>query len=409
MKAPQLKRSLSLPLLALYGLGTTIGAGIYALVGEVAGVSGMHAPIAFLIAAVMAGLTAFSFAELSSRFPISAGEAHYVQTAFNLRSLSVIVGLMVMFAGVVSASAIINAFVGYLHEFIDLPRTVAILGMTLFLGLLAAWGIAQSVTVASFLTLLEIGGLLLIIWAGGGALANLPEALPEILPGGDDGGGVAIGGIMAGAVLAFFAFIGFEDMVNVAEETKTPVKTLPQAIIITLIVTTALYVVISVISVLAVPVDDLANHEAPLALIYERSTGEPAHVLSAIGILAVINGALIQMIMASRILYGLGAQRLLPGAVSSIFAAVNPVTHTPLYATLVIATIVLGLGLWFDLASLAEMTSLITLSIFLLVNGALIRIRLRDGKPEKGACYPLAVPILGLVVSLGFLMFGLIS
>lgn len=406
MTPPRLKRSLSLPLLALYGLGTTIGAGIYALVGEVAAVAGMHAPVAFLIAAVMAGLTAFSFAELSSRFPVSAGEAHYVQTAFNLRGLSITVGLMVVFAGVVSASAIVNAFVGYLHEFIEMPRTIAIIGIVVLLGLLAAWGIAQSVIVAAVLTLMEIGGLLLVIWAGKSSFATLPAALPEIVPVFE---GKAVAGIMAGAVLAFFAFIGFEDMVNVAEETKNPVNIMPKAIIITLVVTTFIYITVSTISVLVVPLEELTAHEAPLALIYERSTGEPAHLLSAIGIIAVINGALIQIIMASRILYGLGAQQLLTSGISGAFSSISPLTQTPLVTTGLITAIVLFLALGFGLAGLAEATSLITLTVFSLINGALIRIRLRDGKPAQGACYPLAVPILGLLVSLGFLVVGIIG
>lgn len=397
-----LKRTLSLPMLALYGLGTTIGAGIYALIGEVAGVAGMQAPIAFLVASVMAGLTAFSFAELSSRFPRSAGEAYYVQEAFGLRTLSVAIGFMVVFAGVVSAAAIVNAFVGYLHEFIDAPRTVAIIGIVTLLGLIAAWGIAESVIAAGIVTLIEIGGLLLVIWAGGGELSRLPEALPDMLPSAEWG---SLSGIMAGAVLAFFAFIGFEDMVNVAEETKNPTKTLPLAIIITLVVTTLIYLVISVISVLAVPLDQLATHNAPLALIYERSTGSPAHVISVIGIIAVLNGALVQIIMASRVLYGLGAQRLLP----AILATVNPYTQTPLVATGLVVSIILVLALGFGLAGLAETTSLITLAIFSLVNGALIRIRLRDGKPAEEVCYPLAVPVLGLLVSLGFLVIGLTS
>ncbi|MBT3627319.1 MAG: amino acid permease, partial [Rhodospirillaceae bacterium] len=173
-----LKRSLSLPMLVLYGLGTTIGAGIYALIGEVAGVAGMASPFSFLIAALIAGFTAFSFAELSARFPRSAGEAHYVQQATGLSALSTTIGLMVVFAGAVSSAAISNAFVGYLHEFFDLPRAAAIVAIVLAIGLLAAWGIAQSVIVAGILTVVEIGGLALVIWAGGDNLVDLPEALP---------------------------------------------------------------------------------------------------------------------------------------------------------------------------------------------------------------------------------------
>ena len=165
--------------------------------------------------------------------------------------------------------------------------------------------------------------------------------------------------------------------------------------------------IIGTISVLAVPLEQLAVHEAPLALIYENSTGEPAYVLSAIAIIAVLNGALVQIIMASRVLYGLGTQHLLPAMIADALATVNPITRTPLVATALITGIILVLAMGFGLAGLAEATSLITLTIFSLVNGALIRIRLRDGKPAEGVSYPLAVPVLGLLVSLGFLVIGI--
>ena len=397
-----LKRSLSLPMLVLYGLGTTIGAGIYALIGEVAGVAGMASPFSFLIAAIIAGFTAFSFAELSARFPRSAGEAHYVQQASGISALSTVIGLMVVFAGAVSSAAISNAFVGYLHEFYDLPRAAAIAAIVLTIGLLAAWGIAQSVVVAGLLTVVEVGGLALVIWAGGDNLVRVPEALPDMWPG---MGGAAWSAVLAGAILAFYAFIGFEDMVNVAEETRDASRTLPLAIVITLIVTTLFYMAISMVSVLSVPVSELAMHEAPLALVYERGSGRSAHFLSLIGIVAILNGALVQVIMASRVLYGLSDQGLLP----AFLGRVNATTRTPLVATAAVVGVVLILALWFRLAGLAEATSSITLAIFTIVNAALIRIRLRDGNPAEGVCYPLIVPVLGLVLSLAFLIVGLLD
>ncbi|MBT3558113.1 MAG: amino acid permease [Rhodospirillales bacterium] len=387
-------------MLALYGLGTTIGAGIYSLIGEVTNIAGMQAPAAFLMAAIMASLTAFSFAELASRFPRSAGEAFYIQKAFELKWLSLVIGLMVVFAGVVSAAAIANAFVGYLHEFLDVSRVTAIILIIGLLGIVAAWGISESVIAAGVVTIIEIGGLCMVIWAGGDELTRLPEVLPQMVPSLEWG---SLSVVMAGAVLAFFAFIGFEDLVNVAEETKNPAKVLPMAIVITLVVTTVIYVLISVIAVLAVPLDQLTSHEAPLVLIYESKTGQSAYILSMIGIIAVLNGALIQIIMASRVLYGLASQRMLPG----ILATVNARTRTPVYATGMVVGVVLVLALGFGLAGLAQTTSLITLAIFALVNGALIRIRLRDGRSFKTVSYPLAVPILGLLVSLGFLAIGI--
>ncbi|MBE9564874.1 MAG: amino acid permease, partial [Proteobacteria bacterium] len=154
-----LKRTLSLPMMVLYGLGTTIGAGIYALIGEIAGVAGYFAPISFLVASLMAGLTAISFAELCGRFPQAAGAAVYVKQGFSSNGLSTIVGLLVIAAGLASASALINGFVGYLHQFIGVDRILVIVLLTLVLGGIAAWGIAESVAIASLITVVEIGGL----------------------------------------------------------------------------------------------------------------------------------------------------------------------------------------------------------------------------------------------------------
>jgi amino acid transporter len=161
---PALRRSLSLPLVTLYGLGTTIGAGVYALTGEIAGLAGVYAPVAFVVASFMATFTALSFAELSSRFPRSAGEAVYVQEGLGRPRLAQGVGLLVALSGAVSAATITNGFVGYLGELVEVPRAFAILAMLVSLGLIAAWGIGQSVLLAGVLTLVEIGGLLLVIW-----------------------------------------------------------------------------------------------------------------------------------------------------------------------------------------------------------------------------------------------------
>lgn len=164
---PTLKRSLSLPLLVLYGLGTTIGAGIYALLGELAGASGYMAPASFLLASFMAALTAFSFAELSGRFPRCAGAALYVREGFDSERLSTLVGLLVIGAGLVSSAALVIAFTGYLHDFMGLDRLTIIIAVCVLLGITAAWGIAESVFIAASITIIEIGGLLLlatVVW-----------------------------------------------------------------------------------------------------------------------------------------------------------------------------------------------------------------------------------------------------
>lgn len=393
-----LRRALNLPLLTLYGLGTTVGAGIYVLVGEVAGLAGYLAPLAFLVAALLAGVSALSFAELSVRFPFSAGEAIYVREGFGSNRLAVLVGLLVISAGVVSSAAIVNGFVGYFQRLADIPGWAALVLIVAALGLIAIWGIAESVTIAALVTVIEIGGLAVILVVAGDNLATLPEVAAQIhSPLSWD----VLAGVLSGGVLAFYAFIGFEDMVNVAEEVKDVRRVLPRAIILTVLVTTVLYVSVSLVAVLTIPPVELAGSKAPIADIYHAATGKPATLITLVSIVAVLNGALIQIVMAARVLYGLANKGLLPAC----FATVNPRTRTPLVATAIVSTVILVLALSASLLSLAQTTSLITLSIFALVNLALVRIKLRLPKPHPDAFLPLWVPIVGCIVSAGFALY----
>ncbi len=239
----RLERVLGLPMLVLYGLGTTVGAGIFALVGKVAGRAGLYAPVSFFAAALIAALTALCLAELSARFPKSAGEAVYVREGLNSHHLALAVGLLVACAGIVSAAAIINGAVGYIHQFLDISAPLLIVLLVMAMGGLAAWGIAESVGIAAFITLVELGALVMVVWAGGEGLSAIPEHMGDFVP---PLGDVAWGGIMAGA---FLAFLGFEDMVNVAEEVKDVTRTLPAAIILTLIITTLVYVAVALAAV----------------------------------------------------------------------------------------------------------------------------------------------------------------
>lgn len=392
-----LKRTLSLPMMVLYGLGTTIGAGIYALVGEIASVAGYFAPASFFIASLLAGFTAISFAELCGRFPRAAGAALYVKQGFASERLSTIVGLLVITAGLVSASALVNGFVGYLHQFIGMERVIAIVLVTVLLGGIAAWGIAESVMIASLITVIEIVGLLLVISVSSEALSAFSDRWTELIPSTDI---TSWGGVYLGAVLSFYAFIGFEDMVDVAEEVKEVKRTLPLAILLTLGITTFIYMLLMVTAVLSLPPVELASSEAPLAQIYEFHTGEKAIVISIIGMFAIINGALIQMIMASRVMYGLSSRGQLP----DLLGMVHHRTRTPLIATAVATIIVLILALIGRLASLAEATSVIMLTIFSIVNLALWRIKRRDPHPVDVRIFPTWIPIIGFFVSFAFVV-----
>jgi len=397
-KRSQLTRRLTLPLLLLYGLGVTVGAGIYVLVGATAARAGIYAPISFLLAAIVVAFTGLSYSELSSRYPVSAGEAAYVQKGFNSKTLSLIIGLMVMASGVVSAAAVSIGAAAYLKNFIALPSSVLTFIVIVVIGLIAIWGILESVTMAAFLTLIELSGLAMVVIYGLYSEPEIISRLPELIPPFNY---PVWSGILSAGLLAFFAFIGFEDIVNVAEEVRNPEKTIPRGIILTLLIATAAYVLVVSIVVLAVPMDQLTGSAAPLLLVFKNSGESISTLFSLIAIFATLNGILIQMIMASRVLYGLARQESLP----SFLANVNSKTHTPLTATLIVTAIILFLAYFMPIGQLAETTSSIVIIVFCLVNLALIKIKYQSGPTAKNIYrVSIFVPILGFLSSL-FLLF----
>lgn len=395
-----LPRRLNLPLLSLYGLGNILGAGIYVLIGKVAGEAGYWAPVAFLFASLIAAFTAFTYAELGARFPVSAGEAVYLFKAFQLRHLSLLVGLLIVLSGTVSAAAICQGFAGYLGVFVDLPNTLVIIVLLLVLGGLAIWGIQESVTIAAAFTLIEIFGLLFICYVSKDSLGNFPDVI-EQLPSFTSFS--TLTAILSASFLAFYAYIGFEDMVNVAEEVKEPERNMPRAVIISLVVSSLLYALVAFLAILVISPAELGASEAPLASVYEKATGEKPWLISVISLFAVINGALIQIIMGSRILYGMADNGWLP----SFLAKVNPVTRTPAVATLVIISMEIVFALMIPLVKLAEITSLLILTIFVLVNLALVKIKLTETEPFA-VSYPLWVPLTGVVTSFLFVFLKLL-
>lgn len=393
-----LRRTLTLPLLTFYGLGTILGAGIYVLVGEVAGIAGMHAPLAFAVAAVVPAFTAFSYAELAARHPFSAAEAVYVQEGFGRTWLSVLVGALVLFAALASAAALANGFAGYLRLFVAAPAWLAITAALLALGALAAWGIHESARVAAVATLVEIGGLLLVVAISGDSLLALPQRLPELTPPLQ---AEAWPGIFLAAFVAFFAFIGFEDMANVAEEVVEPERTMPRAILLALTVATVLYLLVAVAAVLSLSSAELAGNAAPLATMYAKATGREPVFIGVIALFAVTNGALVLLIRAARVLHGMSGRGWLPAALGRV----HPVRRTPLAATAVVTAAALALALALPLVSLARATSAAILAVFALVNLALLRIRRRAPAPPGVRVYPAAVPLAGCVLSLLLLAF----
>lgn len=387
----ELRRSLTLTQTVLYGLGVTIGAGIYVLIGAAAARAGMHAPLAFIAAAVLMGLTAASFAELGTRMPVAAGEAAYVREAFQSERLALAVGGLVIVIAVVSGAAISVGSAGYVRVFIDLPEPIIIAGVVLTMGIIAAWGIQESVVFAGAMTLIEVGGLLLLVFAGIFSEPDLIDRVPEVVVPANF---AAFVGFIGAAHLAVFAFVGFESIVNVAEELREPKRTLPRAIFLTLILTTLLYVAVVWVALVAVAPAELAASEAPLALVFERLTGISPRTISLIAIVATLNGIIVQIILAARVLYGLARM----GSIPSAFQNVNALTRTPLLATAVSVAVVLALALLLPLGELADLTSRFTLVLFALINLALIRIKRREPEPPRNVYVtPSWIPWAGLV------------
>ena len=398
-----LKRSITLPMFTFYGLGTIVGGGFYALVGKVSAEAGMYAPVSMLLASALALLSAMSYAELSARFPSSAGTPRYVHEAFQKNWLSIIIGWLVVITGVVSAATLVNAFVGFFSDLVEIPRILGITLTVVILGGIAMWGIRESVAIAVVITILEIGGLLYVLFAAGDTLLDTPHRVLETIPPLTLDAWLGIG---FGAFLIFYAFIGFEDMVTLAEELENPQRNMPLGILLAIIFTAILYVSVSLVLVLSLTQDVLVNSNTPLARMIQHK-GETAVVsLTIISMFAGINGALVQLIMAARILYGMAKKALAP----KYLASINPKTQTPINATLLGTGICLVLALGFPLITLAKLTSTIILIIFVLVNVSLIIIKRRYPEVDsKIPNYPVWIPYCGAISSGSFVVLRLFT
>lgn len=390
--AAKLKRRIGVWLLTAYGVGIMVGAGIYVLVGAVASNAGVWSPLAFLIAGIIAAPTALSYCELSTRMPEAGGEAVYVGTGFNSQAAANLVGLAIVVSGVISAAAILRGGVGYLLYVVDVPHVWALIGVGIVLTAVAVFGSLESLAVAALFTVVELVGLGLVIWAGFSAPAVVDmTALPA----------PEWGAIGAGAILAFFAFLGFEDIVNMAEEVRDPSKTLPKAILLSLAITTVIYVIVAYATLRAIPVQNLAGSERPLVAVWQAGMGGNGQFLSMIAVFAALNGVLAQIVMASRMIFGLGKR----ATWLSVFHTINGWTGTPILATVVVGTTVTCAALALPLATLAEVASTILLLVFVLVNLALIAHKKRS--PEAPFTVPVYVPWCGLIFAGSALLFSL--
>lgn len=382
--AQTLKRRIGPGLLTAYGVGVMVGAGIYVLVGVVAGSAGIWAPLAFLLAGLVALPSALSYAELSARMPVAAGEAVFIEAGFGSRKLALLVGLAIVFSGTVSGAAVLRGGVGYLGAILPLDPSILIIGTGVVLTLIAVIGVLASLSIIAIFTIIEVVGLLLVSWAGFRA-----EPVAEFVTG----AAPEWSGIVAAIAICFFAFIGFEDLENMAEEVRDPERVMPRAILSSLAITAALYALVSFAAIRSVPSAVLADSTRPLALVWESGTGTGSQFLSAIAVAAAINGVLAQIVMAARVLFGLGrSHRFL-----ARFNVANPRFGTPVLATVLIGIVVVFGALALPVVSLATLTSAVLLGVFLLVNMSLIALKRRI--PDAPFRIPVWVPWAGLLAA----------
>ncbi len=388
----KLRRSLKTFPVTLYGLGVTVGAGIYVLVGATVASAGIYAPFSFLLAAVVVAFTALAYSELSTRYPLSAGEAAYVERAFGVNWLAVAVGLAVATSGIVSASAVAigaSAYIAQLASVSDIKLTLFVVAA---MGLIAIWGISQSVFVAAIVTGVEILGLLIV--CGWSFFFADPEgaAISDVLSPNEAGHWYGIG---SATLLAFFAFIGFEDIANVAEEVEDPIRTMPRAILWTLVLATVLYLLTTTAVIHVVPTETLSGSTSPLSLVFAGAPERYLDAFSLVAIVATLNGVLIQIIMASRVLYGLADRGQLPRFVGGVWTR----TQTPVAAIIIVVALIMFFSTALPLEQLAERTSQVVLLVFFLVNIALIR--LKRTQPDTGQFFrvPPWIPFLGACFS----------
>ncbi|ETD34249.1 MULTISPECIES: APC family permease [Williamsia] len=389
--ASKLKRKITGPLLFLFILGDVLGAGIYALMGvlseEVGGA--LWAPL--IVALLLALLTAGSYAELVTKYPQAGGAAIFAERAFKQPIVSFLVGFCMLAAGVTSAAGLALAFSGeYLKTFIDVPTVPAALVFLALVACLNARGISESVKSNVVMTIIEVSGLVIVIAVVGVMLGEGRGDVSRVTEFPD--GSTPAMAILSGAIIAYYSFVGFETSANVAEEIRNPSRVYPLALFGSLATAGLVYVLVGLASSIALPASTLSESSGPLlAVVGESGVGIPDWVFSLIALVAVANGALLTMIMASRLTFGMAEHRLLPSALGKVL----PKRRTPWAAIVATTLVAMLLTLTGDLSTLAETVVLLLLFVFISTNIAVLVLR-RDPVDHKHFRVPTVIPILGV-------------
>ncbi|MFG3509597.1 APC family permease [Streptomyces sp. NPDC047821] len=386
---PPLERALTTRTLYFFILGDVLGAGVYVLVGQVAADAGGAVWVPLTVALLLALLTAASYAELATKYPRAGGASHYATRAFG-PFVGFLAGFCMLAAGVVSVAALARGFAGdYLTAFVSAPvAPVAVLFLAA-LALLNARGIRESTRANVVATVVEVGGLAIVVVLGCLLLARGDGDPSRLVRLGTAEHGAAAA-VLSGAVLAYYSFVGFETSVNVAEETRDPRRSYPRALFGALVTAGAVYVLVGLAASAAVPTSTLAHSGGPLLEVVRAAGGVPVWLFSAIALVAVANGALLTGIMSSRLAYGMARDGLLP----AVLARVLPGRRTPWAAIAATTALSMLLALTGGVATLASTLVLLLLVVFLLVNTAALVLRREPGTPGHFRT-PAVVPVLG--------------
>ncbi|MFC1460193.1 APC family permease [Microvirga arabica] len=399
---PALHRTIGPFQMALYGLGSMLGSGVYGLMGQAAGQVGNAVWLAFLVALVAALLTALSYASLGSRYPRAGGAAYISERAYRSPLIGFVVGLAVACSSLTSVATQSRVFAANLATLTGGGEAIVTwlaLGFLLLLTGLVLRGIRESMWVNVLCTCIEAAGLLLVVAVGISYWGSVD--LFETPPAGEAASDVMMLLVLQGSVLTFFAFIGFEDTLNVAEECRDPQRTIPVGLIAAMAMAAVIYVAVAITAVSVLPWRELAAAPGPLTAVMERAAPWlPPIVYTAITLFAVANTALVNYVTASRLAYGMSHQGLLPAWLGRVHAT----RRTPHLAIVALFVVVTPLALIGTIGQLAAATVLLLLLVFALMNGALVLLKNRPGEPHGRFEIPLVLPILGSLVCAGLVI-----
>jgi len=385
----KLKRSLGLFETTCYGVGIILGAGIYALLGTGAGIAGNLLWLSFIIAAVIAIFTGLSYAELSSICPKEAAEYNYTKKAFKRKSISFIVGWIMIIAGIIAAATVSLGFANYFSHIFGTPIVPTAIALVAILSIINFVGIKESAKLNIIETAIEFFGLLIIIVLGFsfiGKNINYFEA-----PNG-------LTGVFSAVLVIFFAYIGFEGVVNISEETKNPVKTIPKALILSIVISTILYILVSISALSVMGWQQLSQSKAPFSDIANVAAPNLnlSLLMAVIALFATSNTVLIELIITSRIFYGIAKDGSLPKSLSKINSK-RKTPHIAIFVTMILTMLAISIG---NIKTVAILTDIGIFLVYFAINISLIWLRFKEPKIERPFKSPINIgklPVLALI------------